>query len=1091
MKNNLVVKASAGTGKTFAIATRFIRLLVFGGRRVRPETILGLTFSRAAAQEIYEKILGRLRDAAASEAGAAREREVLTAGLDPARAEDRAELDAARTVDWSPRTFAGVLRRVLDAQGHDTIATLDSFIQRIVRAFPLETGFQRNLSVLDGYGEALATQNAVSALLSATDGDGALLAAFRAAQAGDAVRDGFPRLERAADDWRPFFAERPGSETWTAATMRRALGLEADLRPPDLSAVPATGRTGRNGQPLDLPDKVLARLRDVAAGKTDPGKLFETKAGECIRFFADRPGETAFADEKGKTTDFGAAGAAAVRAAVRHAAAAALDRKLETVAANLALAGEIARRRDAAALRKGLLAFGDFTGRLAATETSERRLDLRNLQFRLDSEFDHWALDEFQDTSMAQWDCLKPLVEQAVEQAASGEARSVLAVGDLKQSIYGWRGGDDRPFVDLERIVAANGGAAESIGKSWRYGKETAGFVNAVFSPENVRAAAGGACAGAVDKWERECWPDGGHEADATGDFVEIVGVERDDGAAADDDGGGEGGPGAAMRVLAPALCRCVAGLWTQHEAQRREAERSGRPFRPDTVGVLVRNNADGLYLAERLRKTATEDGAPIPVVWEGESGVLDSPVVRAVLALLQLAWHPGDDFSWAVANAVFPVREAVFPDKTTRAEVSAAVSASLSRLGLARTLRAVADALKAKTGLDPRSGMRLERLVREGVRFESRPDADGGVDAFRAYLETVSDRETAASPGVVRILTIHRSKGLTLDHVVVPVPETARSGGLLEPRGRTRLAGDGWVFDSLSGDLARLNDKTRAAWEAAADDHLLEELRTWYVAFTRAVKSTRVFVVRDDARTVGFRDLLLAPFAGEEPRETDCGTVLHAAGTQPPFTTEPKDAGGPAAPRPEPWSHSVPRETFERETPSDAAAAGGGTGFRPNVADLLAEDGARGGALRRGIEEHAAFAAIEWIDPDAPKDERERRILDCGGAWPDAFRRTPGATVWRERNYELLRGGVWESGQFDRVVFRGEGAARTAEIYDFKTNAKGERETVRHFEDRLRAAYAAQMSAYRAALARLTGIPETAITTTLLLTATGTSVEA
>ena len=55
---NLVLKASAGTGKTFAIATRYLRLLIF--ENVDPATILALTFSRAAAQEIYAKILERL-----------------------------------------------------------------------------------------------------------------------------------------------------------------------------------------------------------------------------------------------------------------------------------------------------------------------------------------------------------------------------------------------------------------------------------------------------------------------------------------------------------------------------------------------------------------------------------------------------------------------------------------------------------------------------------------------------------------------------------------------------------------------------------------------------------------------------------------------------------------------------------------------------------------------------------------------------------------------------------------------------------------------------------------------------------------------
>ena len=84
LEGNLLIRASAGTGKTFSLATRFIRLMMFGG--VAPERIVALTFSRAAAQEIYVKLLERLWNAASSETGAAREKATLLAGLSPADA---------------------------------------------------------------------------------------------------------------------------------------------------------------------------------------------------------------------------------------------------------------------------------------------------------------------------------------------------------------------------------------------------------------------------------------------------------------------------------------------------------------------------------------------------------------------------------------------------------------------------------------------------------------------------------------------------------------------------------------------------------------------------------------------------------------------------------------------------------------------------------------------------------------------------------------------------------------------------------------------------------------------------------------------
>ena len=94
MKQNLIIRASAGTGKTFSLATRFIRLMLF--QRVSPERIVALTFSRAAAQEIYMKLLDRLWNAACSAKGAAIERDILLQGL------SAAERKAADAIDWRP-----------------------------------------------------------------------------------------------------------------------------------------------------------------------------------------------------------------------------------------------------------------------------------------------------------------------------------------------------------------------------------------------------------------------------------------------------------------------------------------------------------------------------------------------------------------------------------------------------------------------------------------------------------------------------------------------------------------------------------------------------------------------------------------------------------------------------------------------------------------------------------------------------------------------------------------------------------------------------------------------------------------------------
>jgi hypothetical protein len=105
-----------------------------------------------------------------------------------------------------------------------------------------------------------------------------------------------------------------------------------------------------------------------------------------------------------------------------------------------------------------------------------------------------------------------------------------------------------------------------------------------------------------------------------------------------------------------------------------------------------------------------------------------------------------------------------------------------------------------------------------------------------------------------------------------------------------------------------------------------------------------------------------------------------------------------------------------------------------------------------------------------------------------------PEATLWREKSYEIYREGdgkgEWETGQFDRVVFTGEGEEREAVIYDFKTNAVKSGESTDAFERRMCRTYAPQMNAYRAALGTLTGLSPGRIRSVLLLESTRTAVE-
>lgn len=1092
VEGNLIIRASAGTGKTYSLATRYIRLMLFDD--VNPAHIVALTFSRAAAQEIYTKILERLWKAAASDEGAKEERKELLKGL-----EDKLGEIGTKKIDWSSAGFARLLRQVIDAQHMGAIATLDSFILRIVRHFPLEMGFQRAVAVLDEHGEEEAVEQAVRGILSSTGGANDFSEAFRAA-----LKDAMPRILAnkldnmlSQEGWRKFILAHPESRNWTAESMAKELHLaEASgfSSSGELALYPFLASLGNSEAGKNL-GKVVDYLASVKAGENPiPSKT--TVAVEFAQAVARHPNDPYFIHIKKKKDgskeevriDYPKEVFDAARKDLSKLADAFLRKQLDAVAAKLKLLSLIEAEYDATTRKAGKLTFSDFTGYSAAAERdSQRQLAIRNLEFRFDSVFDHWALDEFQDTSEVQWCCLKRLVESAAE---PGGGRTVVAVGDLKQSIYTWRGGNDAPFKEMMGWGAFDAklgyGRSEDMVTSYRYQKNICDFVNAIFGPENLRG--GGILpperSRAADRWlGADCWREHEPEKNADGtpksnDYVKVVGVR-----AVTDVGlvlsGAKG-----FETLLPALESELSAVWNEHERVKSD----------ETVGVLVRLNEEGAAAAQYLRSKG------FPVVWEGMNAVSDVPVVKALVNLLRLADHPEDTFAWKFVNDLLPVRRILFPDKTEASLVSKLVASDLSRLDIARTLKNYCGRLcEDKYQLDDLSRMRLHELVRAAVDYERRDSADYGIDGFIRFLDSLARRENGDSPRVIRILTIHRSKGLTLDRVFVPIWESDDSS-IVEPKKKTVVFGAGrsWVLPHVSSDIAQLNAAVAAVVEEQRDDRLLEALRTNYVAFTRARKALYVIQPTNDAGVgVHFRSLVANAkivrdyWECNKPEAEDAGEekatlVLFEQGVAPAFS-EPKRKDMTART----WKHVSPAEPVRRRSPSEETPVekDAGTSFF-NASSLFNAD--FGAQARHGTDEHAAFAEIERIDPSAPRDDREREILARDSTWREAFVLPAEATVWRERSYEIFdqKKKEWETGQFDRVVFHVKDGVRTADIYDFKTNRLRGSEAVEAFERRMRETYASQMAAYRSAISRLCGIQPENIASTLLLTATGTAVK-
>ena len=1054
LEGNLLIRASAGTGKTFALATRYLRLMLLD--KVDPAKVVALTFSRAAAQEIYTKILERLWKAAACEKNAEKESKEICKGL------------GRDSKLWDKATFASLLRRLLDTQHLGTIATLDSFILRMVRNFPLEMGFQHAVEVLDAAGEGDAIQDALRSILQGTEKAEDFIKTFAAARDGNLPRVLEYKIAEMLKTWRKFYERHPDCRSWTVESMLAALGIPEKSECPDLSGLPFCQIQRKNAVSYEEQFTEICKSYDGSTGVFDVSDGIKKL---MLHFAYSADAESYEYDYYSKHYVFacGKEGAATIRAAIRHMFNLRVHRLLKQVKAKIDFVGFVEDVYSCNSRRKGKLTFSDFTKLSAVKEGSEEALKLVNLEYRFDEKFDHWALDEFQDTSELQWACLKSLVEEA---ATSGGGRTVMTVGDLKQSIYTWRGGNDAPFTEMMSWRAFKDtalGKIKDLNTSYRYEKNICDFINAVFG-ENCLRTSGilpPERTKSIDRWlSADCWKK--HEPDLedgkpkVGDYVKVLGAPDPEGKAD-------------MEALLPTLVDELKRVWESHEAVGST----------ESVGILVRTNDDGNAIAERLRSEE------IPVVWEGMSAVSDVPVVNALVDLLRLSEHPEDAFAWTSVSQLFPICSTLFASpkdggKLKADYVSKIVATRLSHQGLSRTLQEYCRALSEDSaGLDALSKQRLREMVGVAVAYEQRNASRFSIDGFEAFLAASSKREQGTSSDVVRILTIHRSKGLTLDRVFVPLAE-GTTKWLADPgkQGLLYATEGNWVLPHLSADEVMLNNETKRAQNEMADESLLSNIRTYYVALTRARKAMYVIapLAERDAAKPFFRDVIASAVADFPRRTMDNGCeIIFEQGVESKVKPGPDAAGSDVQTERQFWRHDKPAETIERVSPSSF----GHRDFAASASELFSENA--GEAAKRGVEIHGQYESIEWAD--------ENGLANLPPAFRVAFAKpSPEATVWREKSYEIYRKrgdkGEWETGQFDRVVFTGDGVERAAVIYDFKTNALKTGESTDAFERRMCQTYASQMNAYRAALGTLTGLPASRIRSVLLLQSTENAVE-
>jgi ATP-dependent helicase/nuclease subunit A len=998
------VEASAGSGKTKLLTDRVLRLLLAG---VEPGRILCLTFTKAAAAEMATRLARALGGWATAEDAAL---DATLAAL-TGRVPDAAERSDARAL----------FVRVLEQPGGMRISTIHAFAQSLLRAFPLEAGLAPQFAVVEDQDARAMLAREREAVLAGTPDRAALdhlarlVPPTRFAEVVGTLAATRGRLLRAVDS-------RQGLAGFEAA-LARGLGLAPGEATEDAvldaacaavaAAVPRAGallRASGNANDQARGVEIAAWLaRDVTAraahwedwrgllltDKNEPRKRLATKsAGADAPFIQDTL--TAEAERVQE--------AESARAAARVLAA---------TMALMAIGTPVLRRYEAAKARAGMLDYDDLI------RGAERLLEDPGsawVLFKLDGGLDHVLLDEAQDSNPDQWGIVRALTgEFFAGEGAREQGRTIFAVGDVKQSIYGFQGADAEGFARERRhygdVVerAALEFRPVPLDVSFRSTAPVLALVDAVFAGGEARDgvvegdaplrhyADRAGQAGSV-----ELWP-----------LLEVDAAEAPPAWAPPD--APVDGEGAAPRLAALIAARIRFML--DHETLPARVERGaeqpeGRPVRPGDILVLVRSRARGGFLAALVR--ALKD-LRIPVGGVDRIVLAEQIAVQDLLALADVLLLPEDDLTLAALlksplvglgeddvlalaqprqGSLWGALAAHRGAETRIGRVADWIAALMARADYATPHALFADVLGGPGPLDGRAG-RARMLTRLG------PDAADPMDEFlnaaleheRAHPPSLQGfvhrlrqggaevkREAEGAGDAVRIMTVHGAKGLQAPIVILP--DTTG-----DPPDRAALR---WIADDLPAWAPKQKGFAATALadrrDADKDAEAREQHRLLYVALTRA--EDRLVVCGWQGRRAvpggcwyrlveqGFSQLdgvQVQPFEGPEELFPADAVVhrLEVPQTAPPRVEDPPRVAAASTALPA-WAR-VPARV---ETPEGAVAPSALPGEEETpAAPPRPSDDPRGLRFRRGRLVHALLQHLPDHDP-AMRADVARRFL-------------------------------------------------------------------------------------------------------------------
>lgn len=631
------VGASAGTGKTHVLTARVLRLLVTG---TPPENILCLTFTKAAAAEMKNRIFAelgtwtRLSDAGLSDKILARTGEQADADM----------LERARQL----------FTRVLDLAGGFQIVTFHSFCQSLLGRFPLEAGMTPGFEGIDENDAIELMAAARDRMLAATQEPLSLaLKSALTVVAGMVTENTFDevmdRLIFEAPELTSALRACGGIDG-LVSIIHRVLGAE------DGGSDAKLLRLSANDPGFDQAG--LLRLSEALLN----GSAGDKKRGNLIQSYVNLPAEMRMDQIDAYKAAFLTKSATPLKTVATKTVLKTDDTLLGIIEAEqdrLLDLEDKRRRLKAATATAALLQLGveqlrlyryvknerglvDFDDMIDRTVTLFSQSEVAPwILYKLDHQIDHILVDEAQDTNPDQWRVVETLAAEFFSgETARDVERTIFAVGDAKQSIFSFQRADPTEFVKArDRVFGRAANANAQVGMvpldtSFRSGEAVLALVDAVFSSD------GAAFAGLSPDAEeiRHSFARIGH-----GGHVELWPLEA---AHSNETPDPEAWQPPVRQETVNDAERSAAVQIANHIAESigsRNLESKGRPVRAGDIMILVRRRTQ---FVDHLIRALKARG--IPVSGRDRMSLLDELPVMDLLSLAQFSLLPEDDLALA-----------------------------------------------------------------------------------------------------------------------------------------------------------------------------------------------------------------------------------------------------------------------------------------------------------------------------------------------------------------------------------------------------------------------------------------------------------